>query len=127
MTKINIIADCRNSPRKEFLKEYNTAFAKGNADFIIKHASDDINWTIYGDKTIVGKEDFSKEVHKMKQYVADEMTLRNIITHGKEGAANGEMKMGDKTYAFCDIYRFTNITSLVIQTMESYVVEITRK
>ena len=35
MTEINIKADCGNSPRKQFLKELNIAFAKGNPDFII--------------------------------------------------------------------------------------------
>lgn len=124
MTKINIQADCGNSPRKEFLKELNIAFAKGYADFIVEHASDDIVWTIYGDKKIVGKEAFSKEVHAMKQYTADEMILHSVITHGRDAAANGEMRMGDKTYAFCDVYTFTNTTSMVLKEMQSYVIKL---
>lgn len=129
MTKINIKADCGNSPRKKFLKELNIAFAKGNADFIIEHASDDIVWTIHGDKKIEGKEAFSKEVHMMKQYKADEMTLHSVITHGREAAANGEMRMGDnpdsyRDYAFCDVYQFTNTTSLILKEMQSYVIKI---
>ena len=122
MAKINIQADCGNSPRKEFLKDLNIAFAKGDADFIIEHASEDIEWTIYGDKYIVGKEAFVREVNAMKQYTADEMTLHHIITHGREAAANGEMKMGDNTYAFCDVYTFTNTTSSVLRKMQSYVI-----
>lgn len=35
MTKINIPFDCGNSPKREFIKQFNIAFAKGNADFII--------------------------------------------------------------------------------------------
>ena len=124
MTKININADCGNSPRKEFLKELNIAFAKGNADFIVDHASEDIIWTIHGDKNIIGKEAFSEEIHVMKQYTADEMTLHNIITHGREASANGEMRMGDATYAFCDVYRFTNTTSMILKEMQSYVIKV---
>ncbi|NHF58515.1 nuclear transport factor 2 family protein [Flavobacteriaceae bacterium TP-CH-4] len=124
MTKINIQADCGNSPRKEFLKELNIAFAKGNANFIVEHASDDMVWTIYGDKKIEGKEVFREEIHIMKQYTADEMTLNSIITHGREAAANGEMRMGDHTYVFCDVYSFTNTTSMVLKEMQSYVVKL---
>lgn len=124
MTKINIQADCGNSPRKEFLKELNIAFAKGKADFIVEHVSDDIVWTIYGDKKIVGKEAFGKEIHAMKQYSADEMTLHSIITHGRDASANGEMHMDDKTYAFCDVYKFTNTTSMILKEIQSYVVKL---
>jgi len=124
MTKIDIPFDCGNSPKREFIKEFNIAFAKGNLDFIIGHVSDDIVWTIHGDKKIEGKESFSKEIHKMKENVADKMTLRSIITHGIEASAHGEIKMGDKTYAFCDVYVFTNTTGEIIKTMESYVLSI---
>ena len=124
MTKINIKADCGNSPRKEFLKDLNVAFAKGNVDFIVEHANDDIVWTIYGDKKIEGKEAFSREVHAMKQYTADEMTLNTIVTHGRDAAANGEMRMGGNTYAFCDVYKFTSTTSMVLKEMQSYVIKL---
>ncbi len=124
MTKINITADCKNSPKKEFLKELNIAFATGNADFIVDHVSEDITWNIYGDKNITGKENFNNEVHKMKEYVADEMTLHTIITHGKEAAANGEMKMGNNTYTFCDVYRFANTTGLILKQIQSYVIKV---
>ncbi len=124
MTKIVIPFDCGNSPKREFIMEFNIAFAKGNADFIIEHVSDDIVWTIYGGKKIEGKELFSKEIYKMKEKVADEMTLHSVITHGKEASANGEIKMGDKTYVFCDVYVFTNTKGKIIKTMESYVVSV---
>lgn len=121
MTKITVTPDCGNAPRKEFLKEFNVAFATGNAAFIIEHADDDIVWTIYGDKQIEGKEAFTKEINVMKDYIADEVVIHSIITHGREAALNGEMKMGDKTYAFCDVYQFTNTTSDVVKEMKSYV------
>ncbi len=124
MTKINVTPDCGNAPRKEFLKNFNIAFATGDAEFIIKHVSDDIEWTIYGDKKISGKEQFEQEMNIMKEYTADEVTIHSIITHGREASLNGEMKMGDKTYAFCDVYRFTNTTSDIVKQMDSYVLSI---
>lgn len=124
MTKISVIPDCGNAPRKEFLKDFNIAFATGKADFIVDHASNEIEWNIYGDKHISGKEAFITEINIMKAYTADELTIHSIITHGREAALNGEMKMGDKIYAFCDVYRFTNTTSDLIKQMDSYVIEI---
>ena len=126
MTKITVHANLENAPKKEFLKDFNIAFATGEADFIIDHVSDDIHWMIYGDKEISGKEYFSKEVYNMKDYKADEVTIHTIITHGKEAACNGEMRMGDKIYAFCDVYRFTSTRSNTIKEMRSYVLPISK-
>lgn len=126
MTKITVTPDCGNSPRKGFLKDFNIAFATGDVDFIVAHASDDIHWEIYGDKSIHGKEQFSKEINLMRNYVADEVVIHTIITHGKEASLNGEMKMGDKTYAFCDVYRFASAGSSIIKEMHSYVIETNR-
>ncbi|MEO1253313.1 MAG: nuclear transport factor 2 family protein, partial [Bacteroidota bacterium] len=124
LTKITVTPDCGNAPRKEFLKNLNIAFATGDADFIIEHVSEDIKWNIYGDKHINGKEDFTKEMNIMKDYTADEVVIHSIITHGREAALNGEMKMGEKTYAFCDVYRFTNTKNDMIKQMDSYVLPI---
>ena len=124
MTKITVTPDCGNAPRKAFLKDFNIAFATGDADFIINHVHEDIVWTIYGDKHIEGKEAFVKEINIMKDYTADEVVIHSIITHGREAALNGEMIMGDKTYAFCDVYRFTNTTSDIIKDMRSYVLPV---
>lgn len=123
MTKITVAADCGHAPKKAFLRDFNIAFAKGNADFIIKHVSKDIEWIIYGDTTYQGKQSFSEAVHQMKEYVADELVLHSIITHGREAAVNGEMIMGNTVYSFCDVYRFTNSTEHCIKSMRSYLVK----
>lgn len=124
MTKINIPINCDNSPKRKFIKEFNIAFAKGNANFIIDHVSDAIVWHIHGDKKIVGKEDFIKEIQLMQKNVADELTLNSIIAHGKEASANGEMKINGNSYMFCDVYGFNSVSGKIIKTMESYVIAI---
>ena len=123
MTKISVRPDGKNAPRKAFLKDFNVAFATGDADFIIEHVSDNIIWIMHGDKSFDGKKQFSEEIAVMKNHVADEVVIHSIITHGREAAASGEIKMGGKTYAFCDIYHFTNTKSNVIKEMHSYVIE----
>ncbi|EPR69121.1 hypothetical protein [Cyclobacterium qasimii] len=124
MTKITINTDCGNAPKKSFLKDFNIAFATGKAEYIIEHVSEDIVWEIYGDKSIQGKSQFSLEINAMKNWAADELILHAIITHGKEASVNGEIKMGSKTYVFCDVYRFTTASSTIIKEMHSYVIKI---
>ncbi len=124
MTKISVSPDCKSAPKKAFIKDFNIAYATGDANFIIDHVSDDIVWNLHGGKNIKGKKEFSKEVNIMKDYTTDEVVIHSIITHGTEGAANGEMKMGDSTYVFCDVYRFTGAGSNIIKQMDSYVIKI---
>lgn len=123
MTRIIIRPDCDNAPKKEFLKEFNIAFAKGDVDFIINNVSDDIHWIIYGDKEIKGKDEFRIEMNIMKDYTADELQIHHILTHGKEASISGEMKMGNRTYAFCDLYEFTSAGNQKIRGMKTYIIK----
>lgn len=125
MLKINIKTDCGHSPKREFLRDFNIAFGKGDATFIIAQVTDDIVWDIIGEQTIDGKDRFSEEVNDMKKAEVAEITIEKVVTHGKEGAVNGIMKMKNgKQYAFSDFYDFKNTTGTAIKTITSYVIEI---
>lgn len=77
----------------EFLKELNIAFAKGNSECINESVPDDIVWNIIGDRKIEGKEKFGQKLEKLKSQRVTELIIHQILSHGKEGAANGIMKM----------------------------------
>lgn len=125
MAKISVGTDCGNSPKMQFLKEFNIAFAKGDVDFLINNVAPDITWDIVGDKVIAGKEEYAKAMHEMKPYTPDELIIDKIITHGKFGAVNGVMKMNDgKSYAFSDFYEFKSHTSKLLKSMTSYVIKV---
>lgn len=125
MIKITVSADCGNAPKKEFLKAINIAFAKGNSDFLTESVTDKIVWNIIGDKKIEGKEDFTEELEKMKTKKASELILDRIITHGKEGAVSGIMKMqSGKKYAFSDFYEFSGAKGAKVKSITSYVIRI---
>ncbi|MGB5820762.1 MAG: hypothetical protein WBG90_14850 [Saonia sp.] len=111
----------------QFVQDLNTAYAKGNANFILVHASKDIVRYTYGVQKIEGKDAFSKAIHKMKNYVTDEITVHSIIAHGREASSNGKIKMGGRTYAFCDVYHFVNKRCNVVKEMHTYVVAISSK
>ncbi|MBT28564.1 MAG: DNA-binding protein [Thalassobius sp.] len=125
MAKLTLLENCGNSPKSTFLQELNIAFAEGNVAFISSSVTEDIVWNMIGDKMIQGKEDFVNALERMKATKTQELILKSIITHGKEGAANGEMILenGEK-YAFCDVYEFSNAKGSVIKTITSYVIEV---
>lgn len=107
MIKIISRPNCGNSPKMEFLKQYNIAFAEGNIRFLTESVTDDLVWNIIGDKKIEGKESFIEELKKMKSVKASELIIDQILSHGKEVATNGIIKMKDgKKYAFSDFYLF---------------------
>ncbi|MCK0160501.1 nuclear transport factor 2 family protein [Allomuricauda sp. F6463D] len=125
MTKIISSPNCGNSPKMEFLKDFNIAFAKGNIEFIVDSVTDDIVWNIIGDKKIEGKEKLTVELEKMKPEKVSELVLKQILSHGKEGAASGIMKMQDgKKYAFSDFYRFKGARGVKIKSITSFVIGI---
>jgi hypothetical protein len=125
MTKIVSSPNCGNSPKMEFLKEFNIAFANGNVEFIIESVTDEIIWNIIGDRKIEGKEKFSEELEKMKSEKATEIIIDQIVSHGKEGASNGIMKMQNgKKYAFSDFYKFKGVKGEKIKSITSYVIGI---
>ncbi|MBN2501301.1 MAG: hypothetical protein JXB38_11030 [Anaerolineales bacterium] len=41
MVKISVAADCGNSPKKRFLKDFNIALAEGNQPFLLESVTDD--------------------------------------------------------------------------------------
>lgn len=122
--KLNIKPDCGNSPKRELIKNLTIHFASYELDKAMEHMDDDIVWTLVGDKPIVGKKEFEAELEKMRENKATELTIHSIITHGKEAAINGEMKMTDGTvFGFSDFYEFTSAKGSKVKAITSYVVQ----
>lgn len=122
--KVIVNTSCKNSPKREFLKDWNIAFVEGNSAFVLDSVSEDVTWNRVGDSFIQGKEAFEQALEEMKTDEATALTLDKIVTHGKEGAVNGVIVTeGGKNYAFCDVYD-TNTKGTIIKSMVSYVIEI---
>ncbi len=125
MIKITSSPNCGNSPKMELIKQFTIAFAGSEVGFIIDSVTDQIVWTSIGKKKIKGKENFAEEVKKMQGEKAMELALDQILSHGKQGAANGTLKMQNgKRYAFSDFYVFQDAKGTKIKSITSYVIEI---
>lgn len=116
------------STKEQFLRDLNKAFANSNIDYISKFVTDDIQWTMKGDDTIKGKNRFTNALTKMKSDEPFKLTIDDIIIHKNRGIVEGSMSSPDgKTYAFCDIYSFTNSDVPMINKMTSYVITTEKK
>ncbi len=124
MVKLNIKADCSNSPKKQFLKDYTVAFAKGDTKFIIDSVSEDIHWVMIGELEVKGKEAFVKSVESMIDGSTEELTIDTIVTHGAEAAVKGTMVIGGENYAYSDFYEFVSAGKQIIKKITSMVIRI---
>lgn len=125
MTRVITSEDCGNSPKNIFVQDLTIAFAKRNSKFILGNVTDDIRWNIVGNKLIQGKDNFAEALEQKKNEKVEELTMQHVATHGKAGAVNGTTKSKNgKTYAFCDVYEFSNTKGTAVKEMTSYVIEI---
>lgn len=125
MTKVTVPKDCANAPRKEFIRDFNIAFAENKKDKILEFMADDIIWNMVGGQVLHGKEEAAKMLDTMIGYQAEELILHTIVTHGDTAAANGEMKFLILTVNFCDVYKFTgNDKNAKIKELTSYGIEL---
>lgn len=61
----------------------------------------------------------------MKSENATEFKIDQILSHGKEGAINGIMKMQNgKKYAFSNFYKFKGAKGSKITSITSYMIKI---
>lgn len=129
MVQIDVQADCGNAPKKEFIRDFEIAFAQNNKELVLDSMDEHIVWEMIGENIIVGKESMTEELEGMLDDTVATLTIENIMTHGDVGAANGTMLFRDGTeYGFCDIFTFTShAKDAKIKKLQAYVVEIKAK
>ena len=124
MPKIIIGKDCGNSPKNILLKDMVVAMMKGDTKFFLATVTDDIRWDIIGSPLLQGKDEVAKALERMKGDKDTTLTISHIATHGKAGAVDGTIKLGNgKTLAFCDVFEFNSSTGKSIREITSYVIE----
>ena len=123
--KLNVQPKFGNSPKKELLKKLTVHFASYELEAVMEFLAEGVEWHLVGDAPIVGKYKFRAALETMKHNKARELTILNIVTHGKEAAVNGEMHMQDgSVFGFADFYHFASGRAPLVQKIVSYVVEI---
>lgn len=125
--KLHLPSDCENSPKKKLIAELTALFSSYSIPQVMEFMAEDVVWTLVGDQPISGKKNFEAALQKMSDLKAKELTIHQIITHGKEAAVSGEMVMEDgSAYGFSDFYVFTSAGSSKVKSIRSYVVTLRR-
>lgn len=114
-----------STKNKEVVEKVNSSFAENDVEGWLSFCSDELVWTIVGDKTVTGKKAIREWMASM-DIEPPKFTVDNIIAEGDFAMAHGDMTMKDKDgktapYAYCDIYRFRDgkiveLRSFVIKT-----------
>lgn len=114
---------------KEIVRKVNKTFLNGNFEGFLDFCTDDVAWTIVGERTVNGKE-------AIRQWMAEMATVNPeppkftvvdpVIAESDFVVSRGDMTMKDKTgelgqYSYCDIYRFrggkiAELNSFVVKT-----------
>lgn len=125
MTKISSSPNCGNSPKMEFLKNFNIAYSKGDLVYLSQCLTDDIVWNIVGHKLMEGKDQFLSEFKNMSEVKTAELKIDQILTHGKEGAVLGVIILENgEQYAFSDFYKFNSAKAEQIKSITSFVIQL---
>ena len=110
---------------KEIVEKVNASFAEGGVEEFLSFCSDDVVWTMVGNKTTKGKKAIREWMASMDME-PPKFTVDNTIAEGDFVTSYGNMTMKEKDgktspYAYCDIYQFRDgkiveMNSFVIKT-----------
>ena len=128
MVKLTRNAAVGDLPAERLLKRLTIAFAEADVEGVLFAFADDIRWHIVGERVIAGVADVRRTLEAMNAAASQELVIDSIIVNGGEGMINGVITTADgKSYAFCDVCRFTRGAVAKVQTMTSYSIPIGEK
>jgi len=96
---------------KEIVEKVNASFMEGNSEEFLSFCSEDIKWTMIGEKHVEGKQAIRDWMKEMEGMEPPKFTVTNLIAEGETVVCAGDMTMNDKDgkavpYGYCDIYHF---------------------
>jgi len=119
--KVNFLADCGNSPKNIFVRDFSVALASGDLEHIQDRISDDIHWILPGEGEYKGKTDFLHRLKQERNTNVSEIEIFHAFTHGKAGAVDGLKRLAEgDLLAFCDMYEFSSAKGEKISKITTY-------
>lgn len=118
-----------NSPRAEFIREYNSWFMNEDMDRIMAVLDDNIVWEVVGEVTVEGKtavrELFTKESDAEEKMDMIEQRVDGILIDGLWGSSFGTVIVANgDSYAFDDIIRFKDSEENKIEKIKTFMVKL---
>lgn len=119
---------CGNSPKGQLVKELTIALAFYQLENVRPWIAEEFTWTLVGDKPVIGRDNFIHELQLMAENPAVALEIFSIVTHGKQAAVQGKVKMKDGSeIGFGDFYTFTSASGKKVLRIESFISSLTKK
>lgn len=117
MTQIEGSRDCGNSPKNRFVQDAAIALECGEAEAAI--FGEDVAWELPSSEWITGREAVLAQVGSQPRPAS--LVVHHAISHGKVGAASGEVTLADgQIRRFCHVFEFTSAKGDRIAAVRSY-------
>ena len=118
---------------RDTVRKVSDCFVKNDYEGFLDYCTEDVQWTVVGNKTVRGKEatrQWMKSMEEEGNFEPPNFTvLEPIIAEGDFVITRGDMSMKEKNgkegnYSYCDIYRFRDDK---ISELNSFVIKIEPK
>lgn len=99
--------------KKQLIRNINASFENNNIEGFLDHCTDDINWTMAGEKSTTGKHEIREWMKSMPgECEPPKINVTTLIAEGSDVICHGDMTMKSKDgepkqYLYCDIYKFS--------------------
>ncbi len=121
MTRVITSQDCGNSPKNIFAQELSIALARGENQFLLDRATEDILWDQVGKGSYQGKPAFGRALEATLEKMADELVIHHVVTHGKAGAVNCTLRMENgEIHELCHVFEFSSAKGTLVRGIRSY-------
>ncbi|WP_417407985.1 hypothetical protein [Hoeflea sp.] len=118
MTEIHGSKDCGNSPKNTFVQKIAIALESGEAK--LENFSEDVIWERSAEVQVTGRSALAKAL--AAQPTPAVITVDHAISHGKAGAASGEVTLANgEGRRFSHVLDFTNAKANCVSRIRSYV------
>ena len=116
--KISIPTDCDNAPKRRLIRDFILGFYQGNWKVIEGLFEEKFEWTIVGKSQLT-------DLHALKKHGADgkaitELTVHEILSHGKFGACHGHIHMEQQLMHFAFFFEFKSAGKSTISKITEY-------
>jgi hypothetical protein len=119
---LNIPEDCcDNAPKKRIIRDFIIAFYKKEWDIVNGGLEKEFEFRIIGNRIILDKEGLRRY---LEESVVLELTIEEVLTHGKFGASNGFIKSNNEKIAFAYFFEFRSAGKNSIKTISEYKIPI---
>ena len=117
---LNIPQDCDNAPKRRTIRDFVTAFYKKDWQTLNEKLEDIFTFKIIGNRTIKTTDDLIKYLES--DVIVVELTISDVLSHGKYGACNGVVKSKKEEINFAYFFEFQSAGKNTIKSISEYII-----